>query len=176
MPSAYSPASQLATHEPLANGTCWKKGASPAHAVHDDVLAPSHSWQLASHGPHRLRPPSTSANVPFEGQAALHTLPSRKGFGPPGVQLRHCSGEGPLHVAQRGEHAAHVGGLRPTGGSPHLPYGVQSATHAPVPSAQSRPYGELGAHVRQSVAIGPAHVAHDDAHGTHTSFAVALPP
>ena len=133
-----------------------------------------HSEQVASHSSHRASPFSTNANVPVKGHEALHSVPFRKGEVLTGLQPRHLSAPGPLHVAHDGEQGEQTPG--DVLSSPQVPSGVQSATHAPTASSQPLRYGELGAQEVQSASPEPVHVAHEAWHGTHLSDCGPPPP
>ena len=82
------------------------------------------------------------------------------------VQLRHSLSLGPLQVPQASSHAKQYVSLA------YLPIGVQEARQRPGGSRK----GVADAHVEQSVADGPTHVAQLAWHGVHVSAAEELPP
>ena len=150
------------THAPLS-----KNGVPVAGQLRQSALpAPLHERQLASQAMQVAMEPSVPEKKPVLGHSATQVPPCRNGVLAE-EQLTQSELVGPVHMPHVELHGWHT--ELP---SAYLPAGMHEARHEPGASKN----GKEVAHVTQSVADGPEHVAHDSWHVTHVSADDSPPP
>lgn len=136
------------------------------HEVHDEALESEQVAHEASHATHVLL---ASANLP-SGHAATHE-PSSKNLEPEVGHDRHEDEVAPLQVAHEEWQLEQVPCELTT--STNVPDEGHAATQLPLCRNGVPP---LALQLRHWLALGPLHVAHAEAHGSHTDELLAYLP